>query len=136
MNTKVSEQAKATVKGAMTGAAKESVAALRVLISGEVNRKVIPATDTRPDEIVIMEQAAVLIGGKTPLAFNVGNREGTESYKEGRYLLGRNMFKIGPFANLEFDRFAQNSYVFVGELTEEEKSFFEPVATDTSDLVG
>lgn len=69
-----------------------------------VDSRTLPATDKRGALTLFSQVAYAHLGGKFPVETKVSLEDGQPAYKEGKYELHQQSFKVGQYDRLEFDR--------------------------------
>lgn len=117
---------------ATSGVYAQSVAALRILIDGEVAERELPARGDKPAR-TIYEQKAILIGGPTEMPFTITSFEHADTHVEGSYVFTAECIGLDEYGKPMIRPYAKR-YIRVADLTPEQKKKLTPAATDLDEL--
>jgi hypothetical protein len=132
-NETISDKARVDNKGKQEpGIYGKTIAALRILVDGEVQERKIPAREGKPDR-TFYDQRAIIVGGPTEVAFTMTAFEHSETLIGGSYMFRNDCIELDQYGSPTFKKWG-DKYVRVGELTEAQMAKFAPTETSLDDL--
>lgn len=114
--------------------ASETIAAIRILLNGDVQEQKIPARDDKPER-TMYKQPCVVIGGPRRLMSEVSVFDREEALAQGCYTFSNDCLQLSKFGRLEISTGAR-SLRYLRALKPAERDMFVQDETSLDDFAG